>query len=320
MKKIIKIICVISLVFLMTGCVKYNGKMDIKNDRSMTFSIIYAIDTAYFGNKDALKDDELKYLEEHGFEIEGYSNGDYKGATLTKKYEDIDLVSTTEDVKYSLSKITASNGDEKEYLFKIEKGLFKNKYKAVFEFDPSDAKFNTDENPAEPNDIQEKVQYDIVDSEQQTTTQNSESMDSIGTFSSLDLNFNVSLPYPAIRSNATTTTNRDKNLKWVLTSDAVSTIEFEFEIYNLISVSILIGISLITILSMILLIIAIKRKKQKEGLEYQQNTMTQSYIQDPITGATYAIQPTDTVQYDPVTGTTYIIQGGQNPDDPNMNQ
>ena len=39
----IKILCIISMMFLLTGCVKLNMTMDIKNDKSMDLSILYVL-------------------------------------------------------------------------------------------------------------------------------------------------------------------------------------------------------------------------------------------------------------------------------------
>lgn len=351
MKKIAKIVIIIAMVFTMTGCVKYNANMDIKRDKTMEFSIIYALDTAYFDDKSVLTDDELKQLEENGFEIEGYSNNDYKGAKITKKFENIDSLSTTDDVQYNISAIASPKDDteeKKEYLFKIEKGLFKNKYIAKFVFDPSDSSLKDSEVPIENYESSDELQYDIEDNTSQSTTEeetDGDSMNSAGTFSAMDLIFNVNLPYSSLKNNATTTTNRDKTLRWVLSSEEVSTIEFEFEIYNKISMYVLIGISSITILSIILLIIAIivKKKKEKQATLMQSymidpNSQQTMYMQqpgvvqyDPTTGQTYTVQspmimptydvqPTDIVQYDPVTGTTYIIQATEESNDQNNQQ
>ena len=59
MKKIKYLVLLFTVTFLLTGCIKFNANMDIKKDKSMDFSIIYALDTSVFGEEKALKDSDL---------------------------------------------------------------------------------------------------------------------------------------------------------------------------------------------------------------------------------------------------------------------
>ena len=78
--------------------------------------------------------------------------------------------------------------------------------------------------------------------------------------SNMDLSFNVRLPYSAISSNATTTNNDNKDLSWSLASDQLSTISFEFSLYNISNIALLCGGLLLFI---IVLIVLLKGKKRK---------------------------------------------------------
>ena len=51
-KKVCNFMLLFSLLFIMTGCVKFNANMDIKKDKSMKFEIIYALDASYFGEQE----------------------------------------------------------------------------------------------------------------------------------------------------------------------------------------------------------------------------------------------------------------------------
>ena len=81
MKKI-KYLLLVSVLTLLTGCVKFNATMDIKKDKSMGFSIIYAFDTSLFGSQDLLEESDKKELESQGFIVEDYNQNNMKGFTL----------------------------------------------------------------------------------------------------------------------------------------------------------------------------------------------------------------------------------------------
>ena len=123
MKKIKYLVLLFTVTFLLTGCIKFNANMDIKKDKSMDFSIIYALDTSVFGEEKALKDSDKKDLEKQGFKVEEYANGTMKGFSLSKKIKNIDYVSSTADTKYSLSGIL-DNKKTDASLFKVKKGNY----------------------------------------------------------------------------------------------------------------------------------------------------------------------------------------------------
>ena len=62
MKKLKYLVLVVTFMFLCTGCVKFNANMDIKKDKSMDFTIIYALDSTYFGNKESVNQKNQKEL------------------------------------------------------------------------------------------------------------------------------------------------------------------------------------------------------------------------------------------------------------------
>ena len=74
--------------------------MEIKKDKSMNFSIIYAVDTSMFGDTELLTDENKENLKKQGFEIADYSQDKMKGFTLTKKIKNIDSVSSDKDLEY----------------------------------------------------------------------------------------------------------------------------------------------------------------------------------------------------------------------------
>ena len=232
MKKIKYILLLCTLTFLLTGCVKYNANMDIKKDKSMDFSIIYAFDSSLFEDQKLLEDKDKKELEDRGFTVTDYSQDKMKGFTISKKIKNIDDVSSTYDSEYSLSGIL-DDKSENAYIFKVKKGLIKNTYTAKFKFDASDSDLNnpTDDSSSDLDSDSDFSFEDDSDSSSFDSESDLSDMDFSSMMSNMDLSFNVTLPYSAKSNNASTVNNDGKKLSWNLSSNQVEFIEFEFELY-----------------------------------------------------------------------------------------
>ena len=159
MKNKFKKLLISSLVLLgLSGCVKFNTTMDIKNDKSMDYSVIYGMTSTLINDQQMLSDEEKKELESKGFKTEDYKDDKYTGIKLTISFDNIDDVSTDNDTEFSLSKI-ADKSEKLENIFKVKKGLLKNTYTANFKFDQndsgmSDTDFDTDMDDDTSYDIQ----------------------------------------------------------------------------------------------------------------------------------------------------------------------
>ena len=81
MKKF-KLVVACLIAILLTGCVKFNANMDIKKDKSMDFSIIYAVNSSLLGNEELLSADNKKSLEDQGFTISDYNQDSLLKETL----------------------------------------------------------------------------------------------------------------------------------------------------------------------------------------------------------------------------------------------
>lgn len=139
MKNKFKKLLISSLVLLgLSGCVKFNTTMDIKNDKSMDYSVIYGMTSTLINDQQMLSDEEKKELESKGFKAEDYKDDKYTGIKLTISFDNIDDVSTDKDTEFSLSKI-ADKSEKLENIFKVKKGLLKNTYTANFKFDQNDS-------------------------------------------------------------------------------------------------------------------------------------------------------------------------------------
>ena len=139
MKNKFKKLLISSLVLLgFSGCVKFNTTMDIKNDKSMDYSVIYGMTSTLINDQQMLSDEEKKELESKGFKTEDYKDDKYTGIKLTISFDNIDDISTDNDTEFSLSKI-ADKSEKLENIFKVKKGLLKNTYTANFKFDQNDS-------------------------------------------------------------------------------------------------------------------------------------------------------------------------------------
>lgn len=277
MKKNIKFtILLILLVISLTGCVKFNSTMEIKKDKSMDYKIIYAFDKSLFGNQEILTSNDKKELENKGFTVSNYVDGNMKGFKVSKNIKNIDDVSSTNDATYDLSGLLDSNKSESK-VFKVKKGFLKNTYTASFKFDSSDSDLNN----STSNDT--TIDNDFTIDDNNTTTDSDFDFSNINT--NMDLSFNVKLPYKAISSNATTKKNDDKELSWNLSSTGEDKIEFSFALYNMTNIYICGGVIVLLIIIVIVSILNKGKKNKvsnKDATNDKQTTTFNSSVETPI--------------------------------------
>lgn len=277
MKKNIKFtILLILLVISLTGCVKFNSTMEIKKDKSMDYKIIYAFDKSLFGDQEILTSDDKKELENKGFTVSNYVDGNMKGFKVSKNIKNIDDVSSTNDATYDLSGLLDSNKSESK-VFKVKKGFLKNTYTASFKFDSSDSDLNN----STSNDT--TIDNDFTIDDNNTTTDSDFDFSNMNT--NMDLSFNVKLPYKAISSNATTKKNDDKELSWNLSSTGEDKIEFSFALYNMTNIYICGGVIVLLIIIVIVSILNKGKKNKvsnKDATNDKQTTTFNSSVETPI--------------------------------------
>lgn len=264
------------LVISLTGCVKFNSTMEIKKDKSMDYKIIYAFDKSLFGDQEILTSNDKKELENKGFTVSNYVDGNMKGFKVSKNIKNIDDVSSTNDATYDLSGLLDSNKSESK-VFKVKKGFLKNTYTASFKFDSSDSDLNN----STSNDT--TIDNDFTTDDNGTTTDSDFDFSNINT--NMDLSFNVKLPYKAISSNATTKKNDDKELSWNLSSTGEDKIEFSFALYNMTNIYICGGVIVLLIIIVIVSILNKSRKNKvsnKDTTNDKQTTTFNSSVETPI--------------------------------------
>lgn len=277
MKKNIKLTALLTLLVIsLTGCVKFNSTMEIKKDKSMDYKIIYAFDKSLFGDQEILTSDDKKELENKGFTVSNYVDGNMNGFKVSKNIKNIDDVSSTNDATYDLSGLLDSNKSESK-VFKVKKGFLKNTYTASFKFDSSDSDLNN----STSNDT--TIDNDFTIDDNNTTADSDFDFSNINT--NMDLSFNVKLPYKAISSNATTKKNDDKELSWNLSSTGEDKIEFSFALYNMTNIYICGGVIVLLIIIVIVSILNKSKKNKvsnKDATNDKQTTTFNSSVETPI--------------------------------------
>ncbi len=280
MKKSLKLLSVMLVAFLMTGCVKSHVNMEINKDKSMNLSLIAAIDSSFLeqsGEDDLLENEEIKEFEEKGFKTEKYSDDSMTGYKFTKSFANIDDLSSEKETTLDLNAL--ADEETPNNVFTVKKGFFKNTYTAKVknnatdelqsQIENADQTTTTDDNQMNieddttiqgSNDTQTDTNVqDDTDTQTDSSFDFSSNMDMSMLSSTLDMKFNVTLPYKAISSNATSTENDGKTLVWNLVNTQ-DDIEFTFELYNMNNIYLTVGLAVILIILIIVIIIMSKRK------------------------------------------------------------
>lgn len=306
MKKVlntVKILAIALILLVSTGCVKYNTTMEIKSNKSMTLTTIYAVESSILesqGMTELMTDDQKKQLTDKGYKVEEYSEGTMVGYKLSISVPSIDFVSAEGNVEYDLSAVLQDDSTETPKIFGVEKGLLKNKYVARLTFAASDvtgdmgditggdADVDVSDDDLTPADDEATNPSDEVaqrEGDDDTLTDNDQTSPSDGDFNlddltnlltNLDLSFTVKLPTAPISNNATKTENDGKTLIWTLTSSDLNSIEFEFELYNYLYMGIMGGAVLLLIV-LIIIIISKKKKGKKVAEKVQPAEVAQAF-------------------------------------------
>lgn len=242
MKKGFKVLCIMLIVFLMSGCMKMNVDMSIHKDKSMDFAFTVALANSLMqntGSQEIMSDEDLQEAKDEGFEVKEYSDGSMTGYTLTKRFKNIDDVSSENNIIFDLDKATKEEND----IFTVKKGFFKNIYTVKIKNKTS-------------SELQNSM-GSTNDNTYDNSTDYTSDMDLSMLSASIDLKFNVNLPYKALNSNATTTENDGKKLIWNLMDSNLKDIEFSFKLYNMKNIYLTIGFG---ILALVIIIVIVNRK------------------------------------------------------------
>lgn len=257
-----KYVILICSFMLLSGCVKSNTTMVINKDKSMSLSSKILISDKINDDKNKLiiKDEKDK-LQKKGITIENVESSDgYSGFSVTKKYDDIDKISSEEYKEINISNFLSDDFDD-SVLFQVKKGMFKNVYTANYKFEVDEDSFNNiDDNTNGDETVIEDPNI-IVDD---TNTATNSSTDLIKLTSEMEFKYIVKLPYKALESNSTIKSDNDKTLEWNLNSNSTIMINYSFELYNMNNIYMAVGICIGVIILFILLIIIKNKIVQKK--------------------------------------------------------
>lgn len=200
MKKIFKLITLLSLVFILTGCVKENINMEIGKDKRVNLTIISATKNSMSSeiNPSKIADN----LENKGFIKEPYKEDSWNGYKLTKEYESIDDISTTDTITVELSDLLDENNEDISYYFQKKESFFKTTYIANFTID-----INANEDGSANEEIN-------------------------GYKDTVDLKYTVTLPNPSTKQNTTNISQDGRTLTWILEYGKVNKINYQFSMTN----------------------------------------------------------------------------------------
>lgn len=271
MKRSFKVLCLMLIIFMTSGCMKLNVDMSINKDKSMNLSYVVAFANSLMnqsGTDTALDESDLKQAEESGFKVENYSDGSMTGYKFTKGFSNIDNISDEKETIFDLEKLL--DGEEAK-VFTVKKGLFKNTYSVKMQN-------NTASEMEDEMDLGSL--YGDSSSDYSSSSNIFGDTDLSMLTSSMDLTFTVNLPNKPINSNATTTENEGKKLEWNLMDQNLQNIEFEFELYNMDNIYLTVGI--IGVLVIIIIVIIIMNKKKPNSKEVAPVLVNDSVIEPNI--------------------------------------
>lgn len=272
----VKYLFIIAMMFLLTGCVKFNMTMDIKSDKSMDLDILYAVDKNMMGDEELFKDEDIEEYKKSGFEVKEYAEGDYVGITLKKHVKNIDDISKT-DGNASFNIANATDTESEESMFTLKKGFFRNVYTLKME---SDSATNT------PDDINLGDERFALEGEEDDLGEyptDGESLlddypidgdfDYTDALNNMEMNLTVNLPNKPISHNATSVSNNGKSLTWNLVAQQ-SDVELTFALYN--KTNILICVAGVVVVVIVVIVVVSKSSKNKNTSNNQTTNNAQN--------------------------------------------
>ncbi len=246
MKKTCILIIMVITVFLTTGCIKSEAVMNVNKNKSMAFSVTYALDNkladlAELNNAYDIRnmfgivvDDNI--LTQKGYTVTDYKDDNYTGIKASKHIYNVDLVSSDKEKVIVLNDFFNQDFDDSLF-FTVKKGVFKNTYTANFIYDLTvTTNYNLDNS--------------IIDASKLSTA-------------APEITYEINLPYKQVSSNAQSVSQDGKQLKWNAKYNEVTNIEFSFQLVNAINIFILI-FNVFLIASVVLLSIY-KKNINKKG-------------------------------------------------------
>ena len=200
MKKI-KLLLIFIGILILTGCVKYNLDMSVGADKSFTLSMVDAVQNEYYTEND--NNNTKAEYEALGYEVEDYKTNTHTGFKITKKFDNIDQLSSSNCAQVELTNILELEAD-KLILFNSTKKDNITTYTADFTYDLT------------------------VD----TTSEETDQVDYSEYSSTMEFTYSIALPTNAtiISNNADDVSTDGYILTWNMEYGSKKDIDFVFEI------------------------------------------------------------------------------------------
>ena len=277
--KTFKLLLIALMLMLSSGCVKYNVTMDIKKDKSMDFNMIAAFDESFDENGEMNITEAKDEVKNQYCSVSDYNESNMKGINVSCKFPNIDELSSETTVKEADFESIMDDKDSK--LFTFKKGFFKNTY--TFKLDSSSSSDLLGDKEDEGSyDYREEDDYDDYDydsdyddydydSDLYDDSDGSDNTDfDMSALSSMDLKFEVKLPYKAISSNATSKEDNEKHLTWDLmkmaqSEDGNNVVELTFALYNTSNIAI-VAVIVIALIAVGVIFFMKNKKKNVPGV------------------------------------------------------
>ena len=279
--KTFKLLLIALMLMLSSGCVKYNVTMDIKKDKSMDFNMIAAFDESFDENGEMNITEAKDEVKNQYCSVSDYNESNMKGINVSCKFPNIDELSSETTVKEADFESIMDDKDSK--LFTLKKGFFKNTY--TFKLDSSsssdllgdkedeDSYDYREEDDSDYDDYDYDSDYDDYDydSDLSDYSDGSDNTDfDMSALSSMDLKFEVKLPYKAISSNATSKEDNEKHLTWDLmkmaqSEDGNNVVELTFALYNTSNIAI-VAVIVIALIAVGVIFFMKNKKKNVTGV------------------------------------------------------
>lgn len=270
MKKYLKMLFALIMVVTLTGCLKYNVNMEVKDDKSVTLEMIYAMNTSYMddlnfdeeeneieeeleeeeeepeeeeedeepvdssNDNPSVKKEDYEWLEKKGYKVEDYEYEDKEG----NKYVGIKVKKTFDSID------DIAKEDEKTINFTE---MFEEKDK----FD--DSQFFSKKG----NEYTANFVFDFTQDGEDVSEQYKDYA------KMFDLKYEVKLPKEAKDNNASKVSDDKKTYTWNLTYGKKNTVNYTFELGSSKKVAIIIIIAVVVVAAIACCVAVVLSKKKQ---------------------------------------------------------
>lgn len=268
MKKFLKVLLVVVMIFGLTGCVKYNVNMGINDDESVTLEVVYGVNSSLMSSFDGDDDSDQSQAQDDSFQKLLESSGGNLSISGSYSEDDGDLKYTppTSDDDWTWSTDDDDNDDDQQddyteitpenFSFLEKKGYKVETYsentdngmitgvkitktfKSIDDITKNSKKIVDMVNmfDAENANNFDDSQFFYKNGDNYKASfkfdfseeEGSEDFDYSAYESYFDLKYKVTLPTKAVSSNATSTSDDGKTLTWNLSYAKTNNVEFEF--------------------------------------------------------------------------------------------